>query len=70
MRSFEEMKEELGLERDLIRVAIHFDVLELDRWRWHLTLLGISETTIFPDLEGLARELRLEYQIDRSRPKV
>jgi hypothetical protein len=69
-RSFEDMRKNLGLDEGLFRVHISFDVQELDRWRWHLTLLGITETTIFPDLEGLARESRLEYQIDRSRPKA
>ena len=28
-----------------------------------LTLAGITETTVFPDLEGLASELKNEYQI-------
>lgn len=68
-RSFEMMQKHLSLDDGLCGVDISFEVQELDRWRWHLTLLGITETTIFPDLEGLARELRLEYQIDRSRPK-
>ena len=35
-----------------------------------MTWLGITETSIFPDLEGLARELRLEYRLDRTRPKT
>jgi hypothetical protein len=33
--------------------------------QWHLGLLGITETSIFPDLEGLARELRWEYDLDK-----
>jgi hypothetical protein len=55
--------EELGLDRSLFQVVVDFDEQEIDRWRWHLTLAGITETTVFPDLEGLARELRNEYQI-------
>jgi hypothetical protein len=42
----------------------------IERWRWHLSLLGVTETTIFPDLEGLARELRFEYGLDKTRPKA
>jgi len=34
----------------------------LGHMRWQLRLLGITETVIFPDMEGLARELNQEYQ--------
>ena len=55
--------EELLPASFLYKVVIDFERQEIDRWRWHLTLAGITETTVFPDLEGLARELRNEYQI-------
>jgi len=64
-RALDEMRGELSLERDLFRVVIDADQQDVDRLRWHLTILGITETAIFPDLEGLARELRFEYQLDK-----
>ena len=68
MRSMEEMREEIGLHRDLFKVIIDIDGDGVDYLKWHLTLLGITETALFPDLEGLARELRSEYGLDKSRP--
>jgi hypothetical protein len=68
MRSMEEMREEVGLRRDLFKVIIDIDGDGVDYLKWHLTLLGITETALFPDLEGLARELRSEYGLDKSRP--
>ncbi|MGH9627463.1 MAG: FRG domain-containing protein [Bryobacteraceae bacterium] len=68
-RGLDEMRAELSIERDLLRVIIDVDQDELEYLLWHLRLLGITETTIFPDLEGLARELRLEYGLDKTRPK-
>jgi hypothetical protein len=62
-------KDDLNID-DQFHIA-HIDADEdgIDRLRWHLSLLGITETSIFPDLEGLARELRFEYGLDRTRPK-
>ena len=54
---------ELKLESDLFLVIVALDAGNIERLRWHLTVAGITETTIFPDLEGLARELRVEYRI-------
>jgi len=47
----------------LLRVTIDLDIWELGNWQQQLQYLGMKETTIFPDLEGLARELRLEYDV-------
>jgi hypothetical protein len=69
-RPLDAMRTDLSLERDLVSVTIDADQDDVEYLRWHLTLLGITETTIFPDLEGLARELRLEYDLDKVRPKV
>jgi len=70
VRSIDEMRHDLDLDHGLSRVTLKFDQAEIDYHRWHLTLLGITETTVFPDLEGLARELRLEYRLDVSRPAM
>lgn len=67
-RSLDEMDAELGLEQNLVKVVIEADEDDIDYLKQALTWLGITETTIFPDLEGLARELRLEYRIDKTRP--
>jgi len=46
----------------LIKVAIDVrDRDALSHMRWQLRLLGMTETVIFPDMEGLARELGQEY---------
>lgn len=68
-RGLDEMRRELKLERDLVSVTVDLDEDGLEYLQSHLTILGITETTIFPDLEGLARELRMEYRLDRTRPK-
>jgi hypothetical protein len=48
----------------LIKVVVAVDDRdELGHMRWQLRLLGITETLIFPDMEGLARELGQEYQL-------
>ena len=69
-RGLDQMRTELSLERGLIKTVLDVDLDGLEYLQWHLRILGITETTIFPDLEGLARELRLEYAIDETRPKV
>jgi FRG domain len=59
---------DLGLKEDLLKAVILFkDQDDLDYLFRHLSMLGITETSIFPDLEGLARELRMEYRLDISR---
>ena len=68
LRSLDEMAEELGLKEDLFKVVIDADEDGIEYLRQAMTWLGVTETTIFPDLEGLARELRLEYRLDRRRP--
>jgi len=70
VRGLDDMLDELSLKRHLVRVTIDADQQEVETLRLHLTFLGITETTMFPDLEGLARELRLEYKLDASRPKA
>jgi hypothetical protein len=64
------MAAELGLERSLVKLVIDADEDDIDYLRQAMTWLGITETSVFPDLEGLARELRLEYRLDRQRPKA
>jgi hypothetical protein len=41
---------------------------EIDDIRNDLAMLGITETTLFPDLEGLSREIQAEYDIKVSYP--
>ena len=60
-RGLDEMRKDLRLENGLFRVTLNFSVGDIDYHRWHMTLLGITSTSAFPDLEGLARELRMEY---------
>jgi hypothetical protein len=67
-RSLNDLAGPLGLDEDaLVRVTFTFDEAEIDFHLQQLTMLGIMETTIFPDLEGLARELRLEYGLNVGR---
>jgi hypothetical protein len=58
---------ELKLGDSLIRAVIDLDGPEIAYMLQSLSWMGISETSIFPDLGGLARELRLQYQLDRNR---
>ena len=67
LRGLEAMRAQLSLQDDLVRVTIDADQREVEFLQLQLTFLGITETTIFPDLEGLARELRLEYHLDTNR---
>jgi hypothetical protein len=69
-RSLNHMTTELGLNDALFQVVIEADDEYLDYMKQILNVLGITETAVFPDLEGLARELRFEYGLDRTRPKV
>jgi hypothetical protein len=39
-----------------------------DRIREDLVTLGITETTLFPDLEGLSREIQAEYGMKVAYP--
>ena len=61
-RGIDQMKE-LRLGDSLFKVVVDFNEREIDSWRFDLTLAGITETTVFPDLEGLAHELTNEYQV-------
>jgi hypothetical protein len=63
VRGLDEMKEELGLEDALLKVVIHTEDEGIKILRQRIALLGITETTIFPDLGGLGRELSFEYDI-------
>jgi hypothetical protein len=64
-RSIDAMQAELGLQADLIQVVIDLDLEGIRYLLQHMAWMGITETTVFPDLEGLARELRLEYDLER-----
>ena len=66
-RGLEEMADELKLGDSLIQAVIDLDRDGIEYMLQSLSWLGITETSIFPDLEGLARELRLQYQLDRTR---
>jgi hypothetical protein len=66
-RGLEEMADELGLGDSLTKAVIDLDGEGIEYMLQSLSWLGITETSIFPDLEGLARELRLQYQLDRNR---
>ncbi len=69
-RGIDELLGELKVEDQFHVALIDVDEVAVERWRWHLAMMGITETTIFPDLEGLARELRFEYGLDKTRPKA
>lgn len=68
VRGIDEMRERLPLQRGLFKITIDADQDGIEYMQQQLVINGITETTIFPDLEGLARELRLEYRLDASRP--
>jgi hypothetical protein len=70
VRGIDEMLGELKIEDQFHMAHMDADEDAVDRLRWHLALLGITETSIFPDLEGLARELRFEYGLDRTGSKA
>lgn len=62
-RGIDEMREDLHLEDSLLKLEILNDDESVKILRQRVALLGISETTIFPDLQGLGRELCLEYDL-------
>lgn len=66
-RGLEEMTAELKLGDSLFHVVIDLDRDGIAYMLQSLSWMGITETSIFPDLGGLARELRLQYQLDRKR---
>jgi hypothetical protein len=61
-RGLEEMDELFG-KGGLTQVIIDLDETGLAYMKEHLAVMGVSQTTIYPDLEGLAEELRQEYQL-------
>jgi hypothetical protein len=69
-RALDEMRDELSLQKGLFKVTIDADQDGIEYLQQQLAVNGITETTIFPDLEGLARELRLEYRLDVNRPNM
>ena len=58
------MQDELSLRNGLYKVTIDLNQDGIEYLQQHLAVLGVTETTIFPDLEGLARELRIDYRLD------
>ncbi len=62
-RAIEDMTGDLDLKKGLLKVSIEADSESIRAMRLALAMLGITETTIFPDLAGLAKELSLEYEI-------
>jgi len=61
-RGLDEMSE-LELGNTLFKLEIRSLGESRKVLRQRVAQLGISETTIFPDLQGLGKELRLEYDI-------
>jgi hypothetical protein len=59
LRSFDEFLAEQGLEDALSRFVIPVD--ETDRVRDQLDIAGIDERRLFPDLDGVASQLRRYY---------
>jgi hypothetical protein len=51
------------LHRDAQLAKLCLDGSKIDKFKDQLITLGIAETSVFPDLEGLAREIRLEYDM-------
>jgi hypothetical protein len=62
-RGIDEMRKELKLGDALVKLEIESDDESVKILRQRVALLGISETTIFPDLAGLGKELNLEYDL-------
>jgi hypothetical protein len=62
-RGLDEMREDLKLENALLKIEIRSVDESVKILRQRVALLGISETTIFPDLAGLGKELSLEYDL-------
>jgi hypothetical protein len=47
----------------LAKILITSSEDEIEQIREELEILGITETTLFPDLEGLSREIQAEYKM-------
>jgi hypothetical protein len=62
-RGLDEMADELQLNDALFKLVILSEEESIVVLRQRLALLGITETTIYPDLHGLGKELRLEYDL-------
>lgn len=62
-RGIDEMREDLNLANALLKIEISSADESVKILRQRVALLGISETTIFPDLAGLGKELSLEYDL-------
>ena len=62
-RGLDEMVDDLKLQDTLFKLVILSEDDSVKILRQRVALLGISETTIFPDLNGLGRELSLEYDL-------
>jgi hypothetical protein len=62
-RGLDEMTHDLNLSDTLFKLVILSRGESITILRQRIALLGISETAIFPDLAGLGRELRLEYDL-------
>jgi hypothetical protein len=62
-RGLDEMMEDLRLKDTLFKVLIRSEDESIKILRQRVALLGITETTIFPDLAGLGRELGIEYDL-------
>jgi hypothetical protein len=50
-------------ESEIAKIPITTDTKQLREIRAELTTLGVTETTLFPDLEGLSREIQAEYHM-------
>jgi len=50
-------------EAQICKLRITSDEEEIKNITKQLNILGMTETTIFPDLEGLSRELQAEYRM-------
>lgn len=62
-RSIDEMANDLQLQGGLFKIVIRGGEGIIRNLRQQVALLGISETTIFPDLAGLGKELSIEYDL-------
>ena len=62
-RDEQPLEEMQHLKKGLVKVVIDLEKDDLEHMLWQLRLCGIMETTVFPDLEGLARDLGQEYDL-------
>jgi len=46
---------------------LRFETKSVDRIRKQLQLLGIDESTLFPDLEGISRDLEFQHELGKQR---